>query len=347
MAVLTLGILALLSISNSVAPSSRDAPRWSETKANEWYGHQGWLVGCNFIPSTAINELEMWQADTFDLPTIDRELGWAHGIGMNTARIFLHDLAWSQDPKGFKHRLDEVLGVAKKHHIKPMLVLFDSCWNPDPKIGKQPESVVGVHNGGWLQCPGAKSEQDPTSWPALRQYVQDIVHSFRNDSRVLMWDVYNEPRKEALPLLKESFQWVREAKPSQPISSGVFGGDAHITEFQLLASDVTTCHQYGDATALTAFLDSLPKGRPVICTEWMARSIGSRVQTNLPIFKERHVGCLNWGLVYGKTQTIYPWGSKPGAPEPNPWFHDLFRKDGTPFDPKEIHLFRALTGTSE
>ena len=337
------GLLAL-ALASTVAVHSDIHPRWTEKKATDWYSKQPWLVGCNFIPSTAINQLEMWQADTFDLPTIDRELGFAEHTGMNTARVFLHSLAWKQDPKGFKHRVDQFLTTAEKHHIKPMLVLFDSCWNPEPKMGPQPKTRPGVHNCGWLQCPGPKAEKDSSEWPELKEYAQDVVRSFKRDRRILLWDIYNEPRKEALPLLTEVYRWVQEVNPSQPISSGAFGGDAGITELQLHASDVTTCHHYGVATDLAKYLEDLAKlNRPIICTEWMARPIGSKVETNLPVFHYNHVGCIIWGLVYGKTQTIYPWGSEPGSPEPKLWFHDLYRPDGTPFNPDEIKLFQNLT----
>jgi len=319
----------------------------SSEAANAWYAKQSWLVGCNFIPSTAINQLEMWQAETFDPVTIDRELRWASQIGMNTVRVYLHDLAWNQNPDGFKSMVDHFLNIASSHGIRPMFVLFDSCWNPEPKIGPQPETRVGVHNCGWVQSPGANSEIDPTTWPALRDYVLDVVGYFRNDDRILMWDVYNEPANQALPLLKEVFAWVREATPSQPISSGKFNREpagAEVAEYQLAESDVITCHHYGPADDLAVFLDELNElGRPVICTEWMARTHGSLVQNNLMVFKEKGVGCIIWGLVYGKTQTIYPWGSEAGTPEPELWFHDLFRPDGTPFDPEEIRLFQMLT----
>ena len=315
--------------------------------ANAWYSQQPWLVGCNFIPSSAINQLEMWQSETFAPATIGRELSWASGLGMNTARVYLHDLAWSQNPEGFKGLVDQFLGIAASHGIRPMLVLFDSCWNPEPKVGPQPETRLGVHNCGWVQSPGAQSEVDPTTWPALREYVLDVVSSFKHDDRILMWDVYNEPANQALPLLREVFEWVREAAPSQPITSGKFNREAagaDVAEFQLAESDVITCHHYGPADDLAAFLDELiALGRPVICTEWMARTHGSRVQTNLFVFKEKSVGCIIWGLVYGKTQTIYPWGSVEGTPEPELWFHDLFRLDGTPFDEEEIRLFRTFT----
>ncbi len=131
--------------------------RWTEKAANEWYAQQPWLVGSNYIPASAINELEMWQADTFDPQRIDKELGWAESIGLNTMRVFLHDLLWQQDPKGFQQRIETFLEIASKHHIKPLFVLFDSCWDPDPRLGKQHEPRPGIHNSGWVQSPGAKA----------------------------------------------------------------------------------------------------------------------------------------------------------------------------------------------
>jgi hypothetical protein len=89
--------------------------RWSEKQAHDWYAKQPWLVGANYIPATAISALEMWQAETFDLPTIDKELGWAEGLGMNTMRVFLHDLLWQQAAEGFKRRIDQFLRVADTH----------------------------------------------------------------------------------------------------------------------------------------------------------------------------------------------------------------------------------------
>lgn len=320
------------------------ASRWTAAQAVAWYSQFPWLVGCNFIPSSAINQLEMWQEDTFDMETIDHDLGLAQDLGMNSARVFLHNLAWSQDHEGFKARINTFLEIAEKRGIKPMLVLFDSCWNPEPVIGKQPETRVGLHNCGWLQAPGAKSEVDPTTWPELEKYVVDILTSFGQDSRILLWDLYNEPAAQALPLLKEVFKWAQAANPSQPITSGAFWADAAVTEFQLAASDVTTFHQYESAEELRKKIEELQVlGRPILCTEWMARTRGSRVQSNLPVFKELGVACYTWGLVYGKTQTIYPWGSEEGSPEPEEWFHDLFRADGSAYSLEEVETFRTLT----
>ena len=167
------------------APQAAAAQRWSEEQARAWYERQPWLVGCNFIPSTAINQLEMWQADTFDPETIDRELGWASQLGMNTVRVYLHDLAWEADPEGFKKRVDRFLTIAKKHGIRPLFVLFDDCWNENPKIGPQPAPLPSVHNSGWLQSPGKAVVNDPKSWGRLERYVKDVVGTFARDDRVL------------------------------------------------------------------------------------------------------------------------------------------------------------------
>jgi hypothetical protein len=332
------------------AGQEKTAPRWPAAKANEWYAAQPWLVGCNFIPSTAVNQLEMWQADTFDPTTIDRELGWAADkLRFNTVRVFLHDLAYAADPKGFKERVNKFLEIAERHKIRPMLVLFDDCWNPDPKIGKQPAPRPGVHNSGWMRSPGPKVVNDPKNWGRLETYVTDVVTTFGKDKRVLAWDLYNEPGNEkqvnrSLPLLQATFAWARAANPDQPLTSGIWRYDAEfrkLNDYQLAASDITSFHHYGKADELRRHIDDLKKlGRPVVCTEWMARTHHSNVATHLPVFAETGVACYNWGLVSGKTQTIYPWGSKPGSPEPKTWFHDLFRADGTPFDAREVELFR-------
>jgi len=323
--------------------------RWSAEKARQWQERQPWLVGCNFIPSTAANQLEMWQTETFDPDTIDRELGWAAGVGFNAVRTYLHDLAWQTDPDGFKRRIDTFLSIAAKRGIRPMLVIFDDCWNADPKAGPQPPPVPGVHNSRWLQSPGKAVVNDPGRWDRLRRYVEDVVGTFGRDERVLAWDLYNEPGAsgqgaKSLPLLEKAFAWARAAGPSQPLTAGIWHGNKVLNDFQLAASDIVTFHNYGPAGRLKQQIARLKAyGRPVICTEWMRRPT-STIATHLPIFKAEGVGCLMWGLVAGKTQTIYPWGSKPGAPEPPNWFHDLLRPDGSPYRPTEVALLRRLTG---
>ena len=357
-------------VSQSSFAADQPPQLWSRAQADAWYSKQPWLVGSNFVPSDAINELEMWQADTFDLVTIDRELGWAESIGMNTMRVFLHNLLWQQDSAAFLHRMDQFLAVADKHHIRILFVLLDSVWDPNPHLGKQRDPRPHVHNSGWVQAPGAELLKDQSRWDKeLKPYVVGVIGHFRDDKRVLMWDLMNEPdngsdqyKKEgefaskaeaALALLKKEWKWARSAKPSQPLTSGVWQGDwssdsvlSAMARFQLENSDVITFHCYDAPDGMKRRIESLRRyKRPVICTEYMARPLGSTFAAILPILKQEKIGAYNWGLVSGKSQTIYPWDSweKQYTAEPSPWFHDVFRGDGAPYDPKETALIRQLT----
>ncbi|EUA22905.1 hypothetical protein I552_7396 [Mycobacterium xenopi 3993] len=117
--------------------ASGESLRWSAERANRWYQAQGWLVGANYITSNAVNQLEMFQPGTYDPRRIDTELSWARFHGLNTVRVFLHDLLWAQDHRGFQVRLAQFVAIAARHRIKPLFVLFDSCWDPLPKLGRQ------------------------------------------------------------------------------------------------------------------------------------------------------------------------------------------------------------------
>ena len=364
---LILCVLPFLAIS-----ASAQASRWSEAQANQWYKQQPWLVGSNYIPADAINELEMWQADSFDPQEIDKELGWAEGLGMNTMRVFLHDLLWQQDAAGFQKRIDTFLSIASRHHIRPLFVLFDSCWDPNPRLGPQHPPIPGVHNSGWVQSPGAKALTDLAQEPRLRAYVQGVVGAFANDPRVLAWDVWNEPsntnggaygrvelsnkQKRVLEMLPKVFAWARSVHPSQPLTSGLWEGDWSspeemdpIARVQFEQSDVLTFHNYSwpeDFEKHVRWLEQYK--RPVLCTEFMARSVGSTFDTILPIAKHHHVAAINWGFVVGKTQTNLPWDSwqKPYVLEQPPvWFHEVLYPDGHPYRQREADLIRELTST--
>jgi Cellulase (glycosyl hydrolase family 5) len=348
--------------------------RWTEAKANAWYQAQPWLVGSNFIPSNAINELEMWQADSFDPQEIDKELGWAEGLGMNTMRVFLHDLLWQQDAPGFKKRIDTFLAISAKHHIRPLFVLFDSCWDPFPKLGPQHPPIPGVHNSGWVQSPGATALVDSSTYPRLKVYVQGVVGAFANDPRILGWDLWNEPdndndgsystmepkNKKALvtALLPQVFEWARSVNPTQPLTSGVWEGDwsspsklGPMERVQLEQSDVISFHNYDWPEEFERQVGWLQAyHRPIICTEFMARPAGSTFDTILPVAKQLHVGAINWGFVVGKTQTNLPWDSwsRPYVLEKPPvWFHEVFYADGKPYREREVSIIRQLTGEKQ
>jgi len=360
--------LILIALLLSTGPV--EAQRWSEKTAAEWYAKQPWLVGSNYIPATAINELEMWQADSFDAKRIDTELGWAESIGMNTMRVFLHDLLWQQDPVGFKKRIDEFLTIAARHKIRPMFVLFDSCWDPFPKLGKQRAPKPGVHNSGWVQSPGANALKDPAQYPRLEDYVKGVVGAFAKDPRILAWDIWNEPDNTnggsygklepankvelVLALLPKAFAWARAAGASQPLTSGVWTGDwskanelEPMARIQLDLSDVISFHSYDPPAEFQKRVESLEwLQRPLLCTEYMARGNGSTFQGTLPIAKKYHVAAINWGLVQGKTQTNLPWDSwqRPYTDrQPPVWFHEVFYTDGRPYRTEEVEFIREIT----
>jgi len=326
---------------------------WPVEKANDWYAKWGWLRGSDFIPSTAINQLEMWQADTFDPATIDKELGWAAGIGMNSMRVYLHHLAWQQDKEGFKKRVSNYLDMAEKHKISTMFVFFDDCWNPTYKAGKQPEPTPGIHNSGWVRDPGDLLFSDSTLTDSLEIYVKDILNTFKDDKRIVLWDLYNEPGNsgygnKSMPLLEKVFEWARTVNPSQPLSVGVWNLSLkELTDYQIKNSDITTYHNYGDLKDHQKWIDTLRSvsERPLICTEYMARSRNSLFSNIMPLLKRENIGAYNWGLVAGKTNTIYAWDMpiKDGK-EPKLWFHDIFYKDGRPYKQAEVDSIKLLTG---
>ncbi len=348
--------------------------RWSAERANAWQAGQGWLAGANFAPSTASNQLEMWQAETWDPATIDRELGWAAGLGFNVMRVYLHDMVWAVDAAGFERRIDKYLSIADSHGIKTVLVPFDSVWDPFPKVGKQEEPVPHVHNSRWVQSPHVDVQKDPSKYEErLKPYLTALLTRFKDDNRVLAWDLLNEPgnpvpqyddnwdqkEREAahLILLNKLFDWAREVNPSQPLTAGVWinvGGRVSpvdpLDRVMLERSDIITFHSYDRLPAVRKAVEWLKQsGRPIICTEYMSRGSGSTFETVTPYLKEQGVGAINWGLVSGRSQTIYPWDSwqKKYTEEPNPWFHDVFRKDGTPYSAEEAALLRKLTGAAK
>lgn len=330
--------------------------RWSEAQAQQWSKQNGWLCGSNFNPSTAINQLETWQAESFDTATINRELGWAEAIGMNVMRVYLHHLAWQVDKSGFKKRMKTYLDISGKHGIKTIFVFFDDCWNPTYAAGKQPDPIPGVHNSGWIRDPGDLLFTDSTLTKTLESYVKDVLTTFKKDKRVAMWDLYNEPgnsdlNNKSLPLLKKVFEWGWSVRPSQPLTSAAYNGKENekindIKKFQLENSDIITYHIYDGPEFHQIVIDSLKKyNRPMVCTEYMARKYNSTFSNTLAMLKNQNIGAINWGFVAGKTNTKYAWGEViSDGSDPKLWFHDILYPNGKPFSQEEVDLIKSLTG---
>ena len=347
--------------------STLDAPtaptalgRWPVERINAWYDAQPWLVGCNYLPRTAINQIEMWQGESFDPDTINQELGWASGIGFNTLRVYLHDLVWTADPVGLLDRMDRFLDICQRHSIRPMFVFLDDCHEGEARLGPQPASRPGVHNSGWRRSPGldiVEAFADDTLHYAervrLRGYVQGPMRHFADDPRVLMWDLYNEPgntlKAKSAVLLRAVWAWAREVGPSQPMTTGAnIHAHTFVNDLHAANSDVISFHSYehdGPLKRWIAAARGWADGRPVLCTEYMARTLGSTFEGYLPVFRRERIGAYNWGFVAGKSGTHWPWKSPEQSErsEPEVWFHDVFRADGSAYREEEVALIRELT----
>ena len=338
--------------------------RWSKEKAWNWYDKQDWLVGCNYLPSTAVNPTEMWLAESFDPETIDRELHWANAVGMNTTRVFLQYVVWKDDPEGLKQRMEEYLSIADSHGLSTMFVFFDDVGfsGDEPYVGPQKDPLPNTHNSQWTPSPGHERAVDRSTWPQLADYVRDIVGTFRDDDRVLIWDVYNEPGnsemgQKTLPLLRESFDWVREADPIQPVTAGVNWDPNRSKQNQIGSenADIISFHDYSELSFTKERLNDLEAyDRPLLCTEWLARTRDNHVRTHLPYYKEKNIGCYTWGFVNGKIQTHLPWSTAQTSiaeaiedEDTDTWFHDVLNEDGTPYRQEEVELLQEYAGRGE
>jgi hypothetical protein len=336
--------------------------RWSVAQITEWYERQPWLCGFNYLPRTAVNWTEQWQRESFDPETIEQELGWAQEVGFGALRTNLQFLVWQDEPAGLRARLDRFLGIAARHGLRTLLCLFDDCAfsGREPYLGRQDEPVPGLHNSGGAASPGREAVRDRSRWPELERYVRDLVAHFRDDPRLLGWDLYNEPGNEAvftraaerdprgplaphsMALAEASFGWARAERPSQPLTTGVWN-PRWIEHNQRLVelSDLTSFHHYLGLEHLRGLVAGLREaGRPLLCTEWLARGLGSLPATHLPFFRAERIGCFHWGLVNGRTQTHLPWPGLEKLARGGLWHHDLLHADGTPYDAAEMATFR-------
>ena len=332
---------------------------WTKEKAQEWMDAQPWIVGCNYVPSYAINQYEFWQEETFDPEVIDKDLGYAEQLGFNAIRIYLHEGLWYADAKGFKDRINRFMDIASGHGLRCIVTFFTNGGNHNVefKLGPQPQPIPGQHNSNWIPSPGKKVIDDPAEWPRLKEYVQDILRTFGKDGRVLYWCLCNEPENfkngcDVKDFMPEVYRWAWEVRPDQPLSSpvwqrpGIHGTSTKLdlVSFVCTNSDIITFHCYSKPAEVEKMVLMLERfGRPMVCQEYLARTFGNTFQEVMPILKARKVGAINWGLMNNKCHFHLPWGHKDGDPEPEIWFHDIFHADGTPYDAAEVEYIKGMT----
>ena len=331
--------------------------RWTAEAANAWWQSRKWQVGINYVTSDAVNDIEMWMDDTFNAPLIESELGIAASLGYNSVRVFLSFAVWYNEGERFLNNFDRFLALADKSGLSVMPILFDDCafdFGSEPVYGPQPAPVLGVHNSRWVPSPGFAAQDDPAFADALKKYVFSVIGAHREDERILVWDLYNEPGnskrfEKCLPLLEKAFRYAREAEPIQPLTAGIweFNRNRAAEDFCLENSDVISMHCYSRLERLKERIAAImAQGRPILVTEWLHRPAGSTVEDILPFFAENKIGAYQWGMIKGKTQTNLSWSTmNGGTPEPEPalWQHDILHPDGTPYRREEIEVLSRLT----
>jgi len=326
---------------------------WSKEQSWKWYQEQPWIVGFNYLPSTAVNSTAMWQKEDFNIERIEKELSAAAEIGYNTCRVFMQYLLWKEEKEELFECFDAFLECANRHGIRVMPILFDDCAfaGKEPYLGVQDEPLPGIHNSGWTPSPGFANADREEEQALLREYVTDFVGRYREDERILLWDLYNEPgnsdRKEKCEkLLKNVFLWARSCDPKQPLTVGVW----MFADFDQICAELSDIISFHDYEVMGRTKEKVSKletyGRPLICTEWLHRPGGNCIETHMPYYHEKKIGIINWGLVAGKTQTYLNWDASKNPKEgmPKIWQHDIFYGDLTPYRPEEVERIKKLTG---
>lgn len=337
--------------------SSRHYVRWTVEEISEWYGRQGWLVGFNYIPSNKVNQLDMWQVESYDHAIIEKELTMGEELGFNVVRIFLHDMVYAQDPEGFKNRFADFLSMADHHGMKVVPTFFTNGGKEERRrLGKQPEAIPGTHNIHWARTPGQAIALDPSKYGPLKKYVQDFVSAFAEDDRILCWYLYNEPwnnsiyQKKDVPhkvnpynLLKSVFSWARECGPTQPLTACMYMESCPTDAFLGENADIITFHCYKGPEKMREWIDKLKFfERPVMCGEYMGRPV-STFKEEMPILKENNIIAINFGLTAGKPGFYNQWNSAPSDTIPAVWFHDILTADGKPYDKEEVEFIKQMT----
>lgn len=355
-----------------------ETKQWSKERIWDWYDKELWLRGCNFMGSDCANRIDQWQELGFEerLKTADRELKLAAETGFNTVRLILEYIIWKEDHDAFMKRLDRYLNTAYKYGIRCMLVFGNDCMLPkdDPNshlhAGEQ-HFDIGYHGGRKRSQhsslntePGYSLLDEPDEVEHIYRWVEEIIDTYKNDPRVVVWDLYNEAgntRRGELtkPHIKRFFEIARDVAPMQPLTSCVWrmNGDpnqklADVERFALEHSDIISYHNYGDYVTNVKIIANLKRlGRPILCTEWLGRVQHNTVQEIFPLFFVEKIGCYNWGFVAGKYQTYEPWENIWEAYysgrridyDFTKWFHDLYRFNLRPYDPGEIDLIKDLS----
>lgn len=346
--------------------------QWTVEEANTWYRKYPWIRGTNFLPSNCSSRLDMWQSYHLKehLECSDRELALAEQIGFNSVRLWLNfDVYYSEGKETFLDILEKYICLCAKHHQSVMLCLayeedlHELPFVPKP-LGEQP-IYPATHFNRPKEKEGKPSWRHyleiPETHDLFIEMVTEVVRKYRDDERIIVWNVWNEPditRKEAtLPLLAQLFELVRSLDPIQPLTSDIWAGldeeckcKSVVQQYSLEHSDVISFHNYSPYEKFIEQVIRLKSvtDRPIFMTEWLHRINHNNVYELYPLMYLENIACYCWGFVAGLTATIEPWNSLWDQYDKDhnvpydftKWQHDLFRPNGRPYDPKEIEIIK-------
>ena len=371
--------VSLLAVS---AFAQRHEP-WSRERAWAWYDRQPWIRGCNYMPASCANRVDQWQTlgakERFE--EMDRELAAAEEIGFNTMRLAVELQGfgvWLAEHDGFMENFERSLELLAKHKMRAIVLLGNDCMRPKriwqlPKPGPQP-CDLGYHGGRKQSQHGSfpgeigySQVDDPVLKPKFYAMCEELMTKYRTDERILFWNLWNEPgnshrEQVSVEPIREMFRLAWRIDPVQPLAADVWYGEYGTTtndpnRAQYVAgalSDIVSYHCYKGFEEHVRIIAKLKRHfqRPMINTEWLARTVHCDVFDNYPLFYLERIGTLNWGLVNGRYQTHEPWEFLWKRIEQNPrqaaeldmtkWLHDLLRPSLRPYDPREINLIRRF-----
>lgn len=292
--------------------------------------------GANYVPSSAVNDCQFWEE--YDEPTIERELGFAEQLGLNSVRVFLQYLVFEADPVAALAKFDAFCSAASRHGMSVLPVLFDDCFGPEPALAPYPLPVEGLHNSLWCSSPGRR-RMNLDYRPHLRTYVETFIGPFRGDARVIAWEIYNEPSAEppTIALMQDAFEWARQLGPTQPLTACWAG---------TFLSDVVNVHLYTSPQKQRAEVDrilesALSLGKPVLVTEFLGRPGRGTLAETLPLLADHDLGWYFWELMIGKTQVHLPWIQDEATHPTGVAYQGVLYPDGRPYAQEEIDLIRT------
>ncbi|NQT87963.1 DUF1080 domain-containing protein [bacterium] len=305
-------------------------------------------VGANYTPAYCVNAVQLWH--DFRPEVIDREMAAARRyFGLTSLRVYLHNIPYEAEKAKFLARIEQFLVICDKHGIHPGFVFFDDCWNHKGIVLESPAPVKGRHNGRWAACP-QDAQRTPEHLPKLKAYVQDVIRPHRKDSRVLWWEVFNEPKMKSAysaQLRKLGYAWAKEVEPTQPVLC-CWDDSAE--------TDIVDAHNYSANFGSWDRQADRNPAKGAVFTEAGARWYAGRPTSNgepVEVIRwlegRRAAGktvpgvYLCWELMAGNSNCRWYWGTKDGAPEPTlPWC-GLLWPDGTPVSLAEAEAVRAYT----